>query len=355
MPVSSEIEFKNTLVRATQQGASDLHFVAGNKIKAKIDNKLVDFGEDVITESFIENIFLKMIPETYQKIFEKKGSCVFAADLADNLRFRLHVFKQESKLAVSIRHVIDRIKTPQELNLPKIIENVASAERGLVIVSGVTGSGKTTTISSLLEFINENLARNIVTLERPIEYKFVNKKSIVEQREIYVDTPSFTQGTEDLIDMDVSTVFVAKIESKKNVSNILELAEKSLVFLEMSSYSVEDTLNDFMSVFDGEEKSEKRRILSSVLISVFNLVLAARKGGSRLPVVELMFNIQAVSSLIYEDRLNRIADMITTSGQDGMISKERSLVELVKKGYVDLEEALRHTKNKEELKQMILG
>jgi len=354
MSVSSNLNFQNLLIEVAQKGVSDLYLSAGKGIKAKIGNNLVDWQGEIITETFLEKNILEFLSTKYKAIFERDGSVVFAHEFGDGFRFRINLFRQQGKLVAVMRFIPPKAKLVKDLALPQMVEKFAEVDRGLIIVSGVSGVGKTTTIAGLLEQINQNEAKSVVTLEEPIEYVFANKKSIVEQREIPIDTPNFEQGLKDLLYMDIDVVSVDKLTSGEAAADILSLAEKGLVFLEMTSHSVIDTIDDYITLCTAEKKQDMRKVLANNLVAVLNQVLVDRHGIGRLPVVELMINTAAVASAISEDRTGRIHDLIVTSGHVGMISRERSLAELVRANEVNLDEALKYVDDQEEFKKMVV-
>lgn len=351
MSVSQNLEFKNILIKAAQESVSDLHLSAGCQIKAKVDNKLTDWPEQIITEEFLEKNILDLLSEEQKKKFSEKKSFVFVHQFADDLRFRIILFKQENKLSAILRFIPHKVRTIEELYLPKMVEKVVVAERGLVIVSGI---GRTTTIAAIVEYINKVSNKTIVTLEDPIEYVFVNKKSLIEQRQVNIDMPSFSQGVKDLLNMDVDVAVINGKDYSKYINDILELSEKCLVVLDLPSHNIKDAINDFISFIPAEEKQEKRKLLANNLIAILNQILVSRQGGGLLPVSEILLNNNAVATAIAEDRISRIPDLIVMSGHEGMISLERSLAELVKSGEVLIDEAVKYVDDKNEFREMIL-
>jgi twitching motility protein PilT len=354
MSVSENLEFKNILIKAAQSGASDLHFSPGNPVKARIDGELVDWPETVANTEMVEkNIFSCLNPAQQTELAQNKA-VVVASDFGDDLRFRAHLFYEEDKLAAVLRYIPANVRIPAELGLPQIISMLAGVERGLIMVSGTSGAGKTTTIAAMVESVNRELNKSIVLIKKPIEHVFTAKKSLVEQREVLIDTPTFAQATEDLLNADIDLVAVNRAPDKYTASNVLELAEKCLVILEMSSQDVLDTMADFLANFELTNKQEKRQILARNLVAVVNQILVPRQGGGVLPVAEILLNSSPVAATIAEDRMSRIPDIIVMSGHEGMISRERSLSELVKNGVVLIDEAMKYVKNKDEFKEMIL-
>ena len=354
MSVSSNLEFNNLLIKAAQENVSDLHLSVGSEPRARIGADLKDWSSGVITQEYLEENILKKLNQNQKDFFNQQKSLTFCQNFSDNLRFRISLFHQENKPSAVLRFIPQKIKSIEELGLPKIVETVANANRGLVLVSGLSGAGKTTTIASAIEHINQRQNKSIITVEKSIEYQHVNQKSLIEQREVGPDTISFSKASADLLNSDVNVIYFSYLPDEKTAINILELSQQALVFLEITSSSIIDSLSDFLSVFNSDIKEEKRIILSKNLIAVLNQILVKRQGGHLLPVMEIMLASNAIATAIAENRFQRIYDIITTSGHEGMITKERSLAELVLKGQVLLDEALKYVENKEEFKQMVL-
>jgi twitching motility protein PilT len=354
MSVSENLEFKDILIKAAEGRISDLHFSPGNPVKARVAGELMDWPETIVGENMIEKNIVSCLNPAQQTEFVKQKSIVFSHDFATDLRFRVHLFVEEEKTSATLRYIPKDIRTVSELELPEIISLFSKIERGLVIVSGTSGAGKSTTISAIVEEINRTQNKSIIFLKKPIEHIFTPKKCLIEQREILVDTPSFSQGTEDLLNADVDVAIIDSVFDKYTASNILELAEKAVVILEMSSQDILDTIADFLSNFDLANKQEKRQIFSRNLIAIVNQILVGRQGGGVIPVVEILLNSGPVSATIAEDRMSRIPDIIVMSGHEGMISRERALAELVKNGVVLIDEAVKYVKDKENFKEMIL-
>ena len=351
MPVANDLEFKNILIKAAQENVSDLHLSVGSLIKARVDNKLNDWSEQIITENFLEqNIFI-LLNEQQKKDFATQESLMFTHKFADDLRFRIALFKEENNLSAIMRYIPHKIPTLVELYLPKIIENILQAERGLILVSG---QGRTTTRAAMTDYINRNFNKSIIVLDKLSEYIFINQKSLIEHRQVGQDTPSFSQGIIDLLHAEMGVVSIGDLDENQVLSNILELSEKSLVILEIPSQSIKDSLFDFMAGFSNEQKQEKRRIFADNMIAVLNQILVARQGGGLLPVVEILLNNNAVATAIAEDRVSRIPDLIIMSGHEGMISRTRALAGLVKSGEVLMDQALRYVDDKDEFREMIL-
>jgi twitching motility protein PilT len=354
MSVSDSMSFKDILIKAAESEASDLHFAPGSPVKARLNGRLQNWDEFVVTAEMIDKNIVSVLNPAQQTELAQNKAITFSFTFGDDLRFRAQLYSQENTLACSLRHIPAAPKTLEQLSLPPIISVLAKIEHGLVVISGTSGAGKTTTIAAMVEEINRTSNKSIILLKKPIEHFFTNNQALIEQREVLVDTPTFAQGTEDLLEADVDVAVIDAVPDKFTASNILELSQKCLVFLEISSQDILDTIADFLSRFEIANKPEKRQIFSRNLVAIVNQVLAAKQGGGQIPVCEILLNTNPVSAVIAEDRLARISDIIVMSGHEGMISRERSLAELVKNGVILMDEALKYVNNKEGFKEMIL-
>ncbi len=354
MSVAENFKFSDLLVKAAEMDVSDLHLSVGGVVKARIDGDLVDWNETIVNQEMVEKNLFSILNDAQKDEFQKHGSLLWTFDFADNLRFRVQLFRQEGRLTAILRYIPKHIKSMTELCLPQVLNVLANLERGLIIISGTNGAGKTTTAMVLLEAINNQHNKSIFTIEKPIEYLLNNKKSLIEQRGVGVDVASFAQASQDLLLSDTDVIFCNRVNDEVTAANLLELAEKSLVVLELASQDVLDSLSDFLTFFPAINKHEKRQIFSRNLITILNQVLVKRRNGGRLPALEIMFNNNAVAAAIADDRASRIPDIIIMSGHEGMISRERSLAELVKNGEVLMDEAIKYARNKDDFKEMIM-
>jgi len=254
--------------------------------------------------------------------------------------------------------ISNKVYTLQELGLPSQVASMINVEDGLVIVSGPVNSGKSTTLAAMVEYLNNNKSLRILTLEKPIEYIYTSKKSIIQQREVGKDTHSFEEGLEDCFEATLDVVVVSQIEDKQTAAKILELAQQGyLVICVMTANSVLDVLMKFTSFFESGEQKRLRDILSFVLKAIICqklITIAKDKQSSKVVAVEVLFNTDAVRLSIQNERLNQINNILRTSAKQGMILFEQSLANLVKTGKVDLQTALEHVIDEESFKQLVV-
>lgn len=334
------------LSEAAKKGAGSVHLTVGGLPKMRINGLLTEMkGENLVTLEELKKIIDSFIEEEEKKRLEEEREVVLVKMFAGNLRFRISIFYQKELLSVSFHYVPEQIKSLSALNLPSIFNDFIKTTRpGLFIIGGPYGSGKTTTIAAVLEEINKTSSKNIITLEDPIEYIFTNKKSIIEQREIGRDVKSITDGLNHCLEEDVDVVYLSRI--KKNfeeaVPFIFELASgNSLVFLEMSSDgaigAIEKILNAVRMSMSGQAA---RYNLADVLLGIFIQRIFPRRGGGMAPAAEILLVNSVVKSLIREEKIYQLENVLQTSMKEGMVSMQKSIAYLVGKGEVKEEDAV---------------
>jgi twitching motility protein PilT len=355
MPIS-KLQFDNLLTELAEKGASDLHLMAGSSPMLKIADKLVPIGEEILTANKIQELIYPLINEDQRKVLEKEKAIVFSYTFENGLRFKINLFYQKESLAVGLRFISNKLRTIEELGLPKQIEKIVGLKSGLVIVSGPVNSGKSTTLSSIIEYFNTTSALRILTLEKPIEYIFTNKKSIISQREIGKDSPTFKEALEDAVSSSLDVVVVSSIETREEINYIFELAQQGrLVILMLSANSVLETLLKVLSFFDEEEHGHMRSILSRILQSIICQKLVPRVEDGMVAVPEILFYTESIRLAISDNKLNLLNNILRTSHNEGMITFEQSLALLARQGIILPEIALKYAEDKESLKQMISG
>ena len=341
MSTLDKMQFDNLLIQVVEQGASDLYLTMGSAPIVKVGEQLLSVDSEVLTSVKIEELVFPLITPEQKEILTKEKALVFGHTFDNKLRFKINLFYQKGGLAASLRLVPNTIKTLEELGLPEQIKNIIEIKEGLVVVSGAVNSGKSTTMSAVVDYFNKNKELRIVTLEKPIEHVYTNKKSIIQQREVGKDTPSFEEGLEDCFGGSLDVVVVSQIETKEEVEKILDLAQQGyLVLLVMNSSSSLGVIMKLLSMFDGDEQSRTREILAQVLRAVICQKLVINKEGKYSMVPEILFNNDAVRLSIQDNKLNQINNILNTSASEGMVSFERSMSELVSEGVVSSEQGI---------------
>ncbi len=340
--ILDKIKFNDLLAQLVKQGASDLYLSAGKPPIFKIINELRPANNEILTGDKIEELFSSLISDEQKRILQNKKSLIFGKTFENGLRFKVNLFYQSNFLSADLHFISPVIRSIKELGLPNQVEEIAEIKNGLVVLSGPFNSGKSTTSASIIEYLNNKKQLKIITLEKPIEIIFISKKSIIQQREIGLDTPNLETGLKDCLETNLDIVFVDGFENKKEFELILELSEQGkTVFLITNANSALDTVAKFLSFFNQDEKSRIQNILSRTLKAVLcqklissRIIGTRNKSNNFIVVPEILFQTQAVQSSIQDNNIKQLDNIIKTSAKQGMISFEQSLNELVKQGVV---------------------
>lgn len=356
MPAADQLTLQRILGTVAERNASDLHLTVGSPPVMRIDTKLIPMAEEpVVSSQFIERVVDLILTEEQKAELAAKREVVIAYDFTRNTRFRVDVFYQKGLLAATLRFIGGTVKPLKELGLPPIVEAFTKLVQGIVIVSGPFGSGRTTTLAALVNAINRTRAEYILTIEKPIEYVFVNDKSIVEQREVGRDTPSFEQALASVTDEDVNVVVASEIGSADVVRSILTVAESGrLVLATIGTDSVLRTLEKLVKFFPESEQEQVRLQLASNLQGIICQRLLPQVGGGQVAAAEILVATPPVRAVIKDGMFHQTTNIIQTSREEGMISLDRSLVELIKRGSVGLQDALRYASDKQVVRQLTM-
>lgn len=337
-----------------KEGASDLHISEDRNPFIRISGQLVPLTKyPKFSRSLMENIVSEVLSEKKKKSFEIDQSADFAYSHKGE-RFRSHAFLDQQKICMAFRHIPKNIPTLADLNLPSSLENFARLKSGFFLVVGPTGHGKSTTLASLVEIINNERLENIITIEDPIEYLFVQKKSIIHQREIGSDTPSFASALHDSFRADMNVIMVGEMRDPDTISTAVSAAETGhLVFSTLHTNNAAQTVDRIIDSFGAEQQNQIRIQLAASLSGIFSQRLIPKISGGLVPAYELLINNTAVSNLIRDRRTHELNTVIETSSQEGMIDFNRCLVEMVNKGEINLENAYLYSTNPKALEKML--
>mgnify|MGYP005621574473 CR=1 FL=1 len=333
----------NNILNATsERKATDIHMVAGSNPVIRVGGRLMTMTEQpVLTPDNINSISEIFLSSEELEQLNKEREVVSVYTWADKARFKAKLFYQKGFLAISLRMIPAVIHSPKELNIPVAITQLLNKDRGLLIITGPFSSGRTTTAASLLETINQNKGVHIQTLEDPIEYLFINNQSIIEQRQVGRDTPSFIKGLQDMMDEDVDVAMISNVHEKGMEELILELSESGkLVIIIMDADSVESALERFIIKFSSDKRKWAKDLLADSLLGAVAQRLVPRVGGGLSLVCEVLTSIPAVRSSIKDEKFQQLTNIMQSSKQEGMTSMDRALFELVKIGEVDVKDAI---------------
>jgi twitching motility protein PilT len=345
------------LSTVAERKASDLHLTVGNPPILRIDGKLNTLAEEaIVTPDFLEDVVKTMLSPDQRRALEERRELTVAYQFENRARFKANVYHQKGFLAVSLRLIPATIPSIAELGLPAIVETFAELERGLVIVTGPFGSGRTTTIAALIQSINQKRSEHIVTIERPIEYLFLNNQSVIEQREVGVDTVSIEQALTTASHEDVDVVMVSELEDADAIRAALTAVESGrLLLTTMTTESAVKTIEKLLLSFNTTELPQVRKQLAENLRGIVSQRLLPRVGGGRIVVAEVLIPNEPIRSVLRDGVLYQLQNILHTSREEGMVSLDRALAELVKAGVVLLDDAMQFTSDRAALRQFAIS
>jgi twitching motility protein PilT len=355
---SGEARILSLFKSAIKLGGSDLHLKANAKPRIRIGGMIKSLACDPLTDEQILEMMFAIMSPAHQEQFKREGASDFAYDVLGQDRFRVNVFRQRGLTSVAARRVNRMIPTVDELHLPKEILKLAERRQGLILLSGITGSGKSTTIAAMIEYVNQTRPCHIVTVEDPIEYLFEDKKAFINQREIGIDVNNFNDALKYLMREDPDIVLIGEMRDKETFSAALQAAETGhLVFGTIHSSTTAQTISRLLDMFPVEERELIRQSLVFNLQAVITqkLLPSILEGVDRVPAIEVMISNPMIKKLIAEARETDITSVLRGSYKDGMQDFTESLRELVEKEWIEVEVAYEVATNPEELKMRLRG
>lgn len=343
------------LKRLIEVGGSDLHIKANSIVRARVNGDIIPFSGEVIFKEDALTLAKELLRSRFGELVEKKDvDLVYIYD--DNSRFRVNIFFQTEGVSAVFRLIPVNIKTIEELNLPKSMHKFAQIPRGLVLVTGVTGSGKSTTLAAIIDEINRIRKEHIITVEDPVEFVHKDKNCIINQRSIGQDALSFSEALRAALREDPDIILVGEMRDLETIEMALHAAETGhLVFSTLHTLDVKETINRIVSMFPTNEQNRIRIVLSSVIQGIASQRLVKKKDGGRIAAVELMFKTKRIETLIEEGREMEITDAIKEGEIYGMQTFDQALLKLYQDGRIDREEALSNATSRADMKLMLEG
>lgn len=349
------IYLKKLLDVAVQQEASDLDICVGHAPNIRITGQLVPLGQErIISEKDSEGIAFSLMTELQRKKFLEEKEIDFSYGHEGKGRFRVNAFYQRGSVSLALRFIPQRIRTIEELSLPPTLHDFLNRPQGLVLVTGASGQGKTTTLAAMLDEINHTRSVHIITIEDPIEYTFPIDRAIVDQREVSLDTLSFAGALRSTFRQNPDVIMVGEMRDLETISTTITAAETGhLVFATLHTNSASQTVHRVVDVFPGDQQNQIRFQLASSLLGIVSQRLIPRIKGGFIPVCEVMICNNAISTLIREDKVHEIPAVIETSAKEGMISLNRSMVDLVRKKEISLKNAMDYALDPAEIRNLL--
>jgi len=334
--------------------ASDLHLVAGSPPVIRIDGTLMPVSTGVLTPDDTESLVYELLSPEQKEMLLVNKEIDFSFALGDLARFRVNAYFQKGYISAALRLIPSRIKTIEELNLPRICHNFAKMRQGFVLVTGPTGHGKSTTIASIINEINQTKPVHILTIEDPIEYVYPKGKALVSQREMHLDTHSWEVALRSALREDPDVVLVGEMRDYETIASAITVAETGhLVFTTLHTNSASQSIDRIIDVFPENQQAQVRMQLSSIIAGIVSMRLIPAIGGGRIPAVEILLASSAVQTAVREGKTHQIDNIIQTSGEQGMILMDASLSYLVRAGRLALDVARSYSIRPEELERLV--
>lgn len=354
MPAASQ-KLTSLIERTVAQGASDLHLNTGSVPIMRVSGAMTPMAsEPALVKEDLDQFLTELVSPERKKRFLETQELDFSYAFGDKARFRGNAYVERGRVGVALRLIPRAIRTLQELHLPPALEQFSLREQGFFLVVGPVGQGKTTTLAALIEKINNERTEHIVTIEDPIEYLFENKRSLIDQREVKVDTKDFQTGLESLFRQDVDVVMIGEMRTPETIATAVTAAETGhLVLSTLHTNNAVQTIDRIIDVFPAAQQDQIRIQLASSLAGIFSQRLVPRIAGGLIPAYELLLNNAAVANLIREKRTHEIQTLIETGVAEGMIDMNRCLSDLVRQGEITVESAYSRSVNPKALERLL--
>jgi twitching motility protein PilT len=333
------MNLKSYFKEAIKKEASDLHLVGEELPMLRLEGELQPIDEKPLNNKELEAAVFELLTKDQLARYKEEMELDFSYE-QDDVRFRVNLHQQEEKIGLTARLIPTEIPTPKDLNFEPALSEVPNFLDGLVLVTGPTGCGKSTTLAAIIEEINKNRKAHIVTIEDPVEFVFQDKKSLIEQREVGTDTKSFASALKHVLRQDPNVILVGEMRDPETIATALTAAETGhLVLSTLHTSSASEAVERIVDVFDGSKQKQVLIQLGAVLRMVVAQQLLPAKDGGRIPAREILINTPAVANMIKENNINQIKSAIQTSGKEGMVSMENSIKQLLKDGWITEEVA----------------
>lgn len=349
------LNFKKILDSAVKEQSSDLLISVGHPPVIRITGQLVPLvKEKSVTPEDAQGYAFAIISEERKQRLLKEKEIDFSYDHDGKARFRVNIFYQQNCISLALRLISPNIKTVEELSLPPILHEFTGKSQGLVLVTGASGQGKSTTLASLIDEINHTKSVHIITIEDPIEYIYAGDKAVIEQREVGTDTHSFPAALKAMFRQNPDVIMVGEMRDLETIATTITAAETGhLVFATLHTNSAAQSIHRIIDVFPSEQQNQIRYQLAGSLVGVVSQRLIPRLSGGFIPVCEVMISNNAISNLIRENKTHEIPAVIETSMRDGMISLNRALSDLVRQKEISLKDSIDYSFNPAELKNLL--
>lgn len=357
MAVSGQPRIEVLLEEVIKKKASDLHIQVGLPPILRIDGSLTPVnGADILSEEAVEALVFSVLDDDQKQILLKDKEFDFSFAFGDLGRFRVNAFHERGNLAAALRLIPNEMLTTEQLGLPPVVNKFADYPRGLVLVTGPTGSGKSTTLAALIHKINQERAAHIITIEDPIEFTHKSQKSVIVQREVHYDTYSFSAALRSSLREDPDVVLIGEMRDLETIAAAITIAETGhLVFATLHTNSAAQSIDRMIDVFPPHQQSQIRTQLANILVAICAQRLVPTIGGGRVAAAEILVATPAVRNIIREGKTHQLEAVIQTGAEHGMQSMDKTLVNLIHNGTITYEEARMVAVDIEELDRLMRG
>jgi len=348
--------FHRILKTAVEGGASDVHLKIGTPVIFRINRQLIAIECPFPTEEWLNSVVQQVIPAHLRKRVEQEREADFSYFVPGIGRFRTNLFQQRGQWCLAMRYVKTHVPSFEELGLLEQIKQIAESPRGIVLLAGSTGCGKSTTLAAMIEHINANFKKHIVTLEDPIEYVFEDNQCVIEQREVGLDTLSFHHALKHILRQDPDIIMIGEMRDATSFTSAMSAADTGhLVLSTLHTTNASQSISRILDFFRADEREQIRRQLAGTMQAVVCQRMVNTLAGGMTPALEIMINTPTVKKLIEENRLDKLAAAIETGTDDGMINFNQALFNLVKEGKISEQEALSKASNPQALEMNFKG
>lgn len=357
MAENTKLKIEKFLEEVIKKDASDLHLTVGVPPMIRIDGALKPIeGVNALTDKDVKDLTYSILDDVQKDILERDKEVDFSFTYGDLARFRANAYHQKGNVGLALRLIPVEIRSLAQLGMPKIVEKFTEFPRGLVLVTGPTGSGKSTTLAAMIDKINSERACHIITVEDPIEYTHSHKKSIIEQREVHYDTRSFAAALRSVLREDPDVVLIGEMRDLETIAAAITIAETGhLVLATLHTNSAAQSVDRMIDVFPPHQQQQIRVQLSNILQGIVSQRLIPSIGGGRVAAAEILVTTPAVRNIVREQKTHQLEAVIQTGSSEGMQSMDRTLASLIKTGRITLDEAKGYAIDQKELERLLHG
>jgi len=352
-----QLRIEVLLEEVVKKKASDLHLQVGLTPMLRVDGSLLKFpGTEPLNEAAVESLVFALLDEDQKQILLKDKEFDFSFAFGDLGRFRVNAFHERGNMAAALRLIPNELQSIQQLGLPQIVNKFGEYPRGLVLVTGPTGSGKSTTLASIIDKINNERATHIITIEDPIEFTHKSKQSVIVQREVHYDTYSFSAALRSSLRQDPDVVLIGEMRDLETIAAAITIAETGhLVFATLHTNSASQSIDRMIDVFPPHQQPQIRSQLSNILVAICSQRLVPAIGGGRIAAAEILIATPAVRNIIREGKSHQLEAVIQTGAEFGMQSMDKTLVNLIHSGSITYDEARNVAVDIDELDRLMRG